>query len=179
MSRHPLHPTRRHVAVAVFVVCVATAVAVAVVAVGSTAVPIGGGLESEDGDGVANATLVVADADSDDRLLEVPAEEGEEVVLAYTHSVEKTDVEDVYVVEGGELRMDRMVFSSYGAGLPSEAPVERTEDGFVVSVDRTFEEVHVTTGSIAGHELFVGDEEYDLVDRSNGSTVVLFVEDHS
>lgn len=139
------------------------------------------GIESGDGYGsdAANATLVVADADSDDRLLEVPVDEDEEIVLTYTHSVEKTDVEDVYVAEDGELRMDRTVFSSYGAGLPSEAPVDRTEDGFVVSVDHTFEEIHVTTGWVAGHELLVGEEAYDLVDRSNGSTVVLSVEERS
>ncbi|MHC3439342.1 DUF1850 domain-containing protein [Natrialbaceae archaeon A-gly3] len=175
MSRHPLLPTRRHLAVAVLAVCVATAVAV-----GNGAVVAGadGGLESGDGHGNnENATVVVADADSDERLLEVPVDEGEEIVLAYTHSVEKTDVEDVYVVEDGELRMDRMVFSSYGAGLPSEAAIDRTEDGFVVSVDRIFEEVHVTTGWVAGHELLVGEEAYDLVERANGSTVVLSVDD--
>lgn len=122
-------------------------------------------------------TLVVADAETNESLLEIPVTEGDDVTLAYTHSVDRTDVEDVYAVDGTDLRMDRTVFSSYGAGLPSEAEVERTDDGFVVSVDRSFERIYVAPGSVAGHVLRVDDRCYDLVERSGGSTVVLFVDD--
>ena len=124
-----------------------------------------------------NRTLVVADAETNASLLEVPVADGDELTLAYTHSVEKTAVEDVYEVDGTTLQMDRMVFSSYGAGLPSEAAVNRTDEGFVVSVDRSFDRIHVSPGSIAGHVLQVGDECYDLVALSEESTVVLFVEE--
>ena len=127
----------------------------------------------------ANRTLVVADAETNESLLDVPVTDGDELTLAYTHSVEKTDVEDVYEIDGTELQMDRTVFSSYGAGLPSEAAVNRTDDGFVVSVDRSYDRVYVAPGSIAGHVLHVGGECYDLVDRSDGSTVVLFVEERA
>ncbi|MGQ3412843.1 DUF1850 domain-containing protein [Natrinema sp. LN54] len=113
-------------------------------------------------------TLVVTDADSGERLLEVPVDDGDEVTLAYTHSVEKTPVEDVYVVEDDVLRMDRMVFHSHGAGLPAAESMERTDEGLVVTRNDTYEAVPVAPGSIAGHELVIDGERYDLVERSDG-----------
>lgn len=117
-------------------------------------------------------TLVVADADTGEPVLETPVDDGTEVTLSYTHSVEKTTVEDVYVVDGTELRMDRMVFSSHGAGLPTSGPIEVTEDGFVVYSNESYAELNVVPGSVAGHELVVGDERYDLVARSDGPVVL-------
>ncbi|NUB90231.1 DUF1850 domain-containing protein [Haloterrigena sp. SYSU A558-1] len=122
--------------------------------------------------GATERTLVVADADSGEPLLEVPVDEGDEVILSYTHSVEKTPVQDVYVVDGTELRADRVVFHSHGAGLPSDEPIERTDEGFVVDGEGSHEEIVVSPGSIAGHELVVDGDRYDLVERSNGSVVL-------
>ncbi|WP_436346410.1 DUF1850 domain-containing protein [Natronorubrum sp. FCH18a] len=126
--------------------------------------------------GSADKTLVVTDADTDERLLEVPVDDKDQVTLSYTHSVEKTTVEDIYVVDGTRLRMERMVFHSHGAGLPSDAPIERTEEGFVLELDETYEELGVVPGSIAGHELVVGDERYDLVALSDGPVVITLVD---
>ncbi|ELY54051.1 DUF1850 domain-containing protein [Natronolimnohabitans innermongolicus] len=121
--------------------------------------------------------LVVADAETGERLLEVPVEQGQEVTLAYTHSVERTPVEDVYVVDGDELRADRSVFRSFGAGLPVD-DIERTDDGYVADGDGSYDELSVSPGDIAGHELVVGDDRYDLVAAADGR-VVLFVTDRS
>ncbi len=170
-------PLERLLAVAVIVLAVATAggaVAQLLVSDG-TGSPLAG-IDSGEDDRSSLQTLVVADAETGDRLLEVAVTDGDEVTLAYTHSVEKTPVKDVYVVDGAALHMDRMVFSSFGAGLPSEANVTHTEDGFVVSVDQRFEDLYVVPGSIAGHTLHVGETCYDLVERADGATVRLFVE---
>lgn len=126
----------------------------------------------------ADRTLTVTDADTGEQLLEVPVDDGTEVTLTYTHSVEKTTVDDVYVVDGTRLRMDRMVFHSHGAGLPTDAPIEKTDEGFVLEFDETYEEIGVVPGEIAGHELVVGDERYDLVALSDGA-VVLSVSDRT
>ncbi|SFS74316.1 hypothetical protein SAMN04488556_2546 [Halostagnicola kamekurae] len=123
-------------------------------------------------------TLVVTDADTGEMILETPVEDGENVTLAYTHSVEKTAVQDVYVVDDAELRTDRMVFRSHGAGLPSDADIELTDEGFVVSPNRSYETLPVVPGSIAGHELVVDGERYDLVERSDGP-VRITVEDRT
>ncbi|UTF54417.1 DUF1850 domain-containing protein [Natronosalvus rutilus] len=122
-------------------------------------------------------TLVVQNADSGETLLERPVENDEQVTLAYTHSVEKTPVEDVYVVDGDQLRMTEMRFQSHGAGLPADESMERTGDWFVVERNSTYSQLRVAPGSIAGHELVVGEDRYDLVAMSDGPVVIVVDED--
>jgi hypothetical protein len=125
----------------------------------------------------AERVLVVTDADSGERLAAIPVESGSTITLAYTHSVEKTPVRDVYRVEGERLVNDRMVFHSYGAGLPANQPVERTDDGaFVVTPNRSYERLAVSPGERAGHELIVDGDRRDLVALADGADVVLGVE---
>ncbi|WP_050049310.1 DUF1850 domain-containing protein [Halanaeroarchaeum sulfurireducens] len=134
--------------------------------------------------GAAHATgspvLVVSDADTGEELFSTPVENGTTVTLEYMHSVEKTTVRDVYVVDDGSLRMTRMEFSSFGWGLPAREAIDgRTDDGaYLITFDtRTYEELSVVPGTVAGHTLAVGDTEYDLVDRSNATAVRISIED--
>jgi len=124
----------------------------------------------------AQRTLVVTDVDTGDELLSVPVDDGDVVTLSYTHSVEKTTVEDIYVVDGTQLRMDRMVFHSHGAGLPSDAPIKTTEEGLVLEFDKSYDEVGVVPGWIAGHELIVDSERYDLVSLSDDAVTLSVTE---
>ncbi|QLG60491.1 DUF1850 domain-containing protein [Halorarum salinum] len=125
---------------------------------------------------LAGVGAVTAPADP----LLVVEQDGEELltvrtdgfVLEYTHSVEKTPVVETYELRNGSLVMTRMEFSSYGAGLPSTADVNRTDDGaFVFEPNAETEELYVSPGEIAGHELVVDGERYDLVELSGGETV--------
>lgn len=132
----------------------------AVLGLGATAVAV-----ARDG-----RTLVVTDLKDGDTYLEVPVEEGDSVVLAYTHSVEKTPVRDVYVVEGEGLRMERTEFSSFGAGLPTDG-VYRIEDGYAVDSDEHYAELTIAPSDIAGHELVVGGERHDLTAAAGSVTI--------
>ena len=127
--------------------------------------------------GTAGDPALVVESEDGTELLTVPVEENSTVVLSYTHSVEKTPVRDVYAVRDGGLTMTYTEFSSYGAGLPSTAPVERSGNGSYVyrPPDRHYEEVWVATGHVAGHELVVDGERYDLVGLADGGTVRLRV----
>ena len=148
--------------------------AAVVVALALVAAALLGGAWAVD---AATDPVVVVEDEGGEELLSVPVEENATVVLAYTHSVEKTPVRDVYAVRDGGLTMTRTEFSSYGAGLPSTAPVERTGDGSYVyrPPDRRYETVRVATGRVAGHELVVDGERYDLVGLADGGTVRLRV----
>lgn len=148
------HPTRRALLVSAAALSGATAVTAA---------------------SVADRTLVVADADSRERLFEIPVDQGQEVTLAYTHSVEKTPIEDVYVVDGSRLRADRSVFHSFGAGLPT-TDIERTAEGYVVEGSTIHDELRVAPGEIAGHELIVGERRYPLAEVADGRVVLFLTE---
>ncbi|WP_458207558.1 DUF1850 domain-containing protein [Haladaptatus sp. NG-SE-30] len=119
--------------------------------------------------------LVVADADTGEPILVVPVENGTRVTLAYNHSVEKTPVHDVYAVNGSELEMVEMRFQSYGAGLPARANVTREDGWFVFDPEGSYASIPIAPGDIAGHELVVGEQRYDLVALSGGESVELFV----
>ncbi|SMO43419.1 DUF1850 domain-containing protein [Halorubrum cibi] len=147
-----------------------------VLAAVAVAVLVGTAVGTSVGEETGTSTLVVADERGID-LLDVPVSEGDEVTVEYTHSVEKTLVTDVYVVDDGTLLMDRMLFSSYGAGLPAQAPVDRDGDRFVYRPpDQRHGRLSVSTGPVAGHELVVGGTRYDLHELADGRTVSLGVE---
>jgi hypothetical protein len=119
--------------------------------------------------------LVVADAETGERLVTAPVDDGTTVTLAYTHSVEKTPVEDVYTVNGTRLDNTLMRFESYGWGLPARANVTLQDDWFVFDPGRSYAELYVKPGRVAGHTLTVESETYDLVALSNASTVRIAV----
>jgi hypothetical protein len=127
----------------------------------------------------AGQSLVVETADDGEELLRVPVEENTTVALEYTHSVEKTRVLDAYAVRDGELVMTRMEFQSYGWGLPARVDVTRQNGSFVFDPEGTYEELYVKPGRIAGHELHVGDETYDLVALSDAESVRIYITDRT
>ncbi|KAA9399516.1 DUF1850 domain-containing protein [Haloarcula sp. CBA1130] len=123
--------------------------------------------------------LVVADAETGEQYLTVPVEDGTTVALEYMHSVEKTRVYDEYTVRGDHLEMTRMEFESFGWGLPSGANVTWEDGMYVFDPPGNYTRVTVSPGDVAGHKLHVGAETYDLVARTNGRSVDLYVTQRS
>lgn len=127
--------------------------------------------------GVATTpVLVVTDGESTE-LLTTPVEQDTEVALEYMHSVERTPVTDVYVVSDGALVSDRMLFSSFGAGLPSQADVTRQGNRYRYRPpEQQFDPLIVTTGHVADHDLVVDGRRYDLAGIADGGTVRIRIE---
>lgn len=121
-------------------------------------------------------TLVVSDADGTE-LATFSVEDGDEVAIEYTHSVERTLVTDVYRVSDGALVDDRMLFSSFGAGLPSTADVEVVGDRYVYHPpEQRYERLSVSTGPVADHDLVVDGDRHDLAALADNGTVRLRIE---
>ncbi|PSQ57432.1 MAG: DUF1850 domain-containing protein [Halobacteriales archaeon SW_9_67_25] len=127
----------------------------------------------------ADRTLVVERVDTGERVITQPVGNGTTVALEYTHSVEKSRVYDGYTIRGEKLEMTRMEFESYGWGLPADANVTREDGRLVYDPDGSLAELSVAPGEIAGHRLHVGDRTYDLVERSEGNSVRIYVERQS
>jgi hypothetical protein len=119
--------------------------------------------------------LVVEDVDTGESYLTTPVEDGSTVALEYTHSVEQSRVYDEYTVRGDVLEMTRMEFESYGWGLPSGANVTEVDGTFVYDPPGETTRLSVAPGRIAGHELHVDDETYDLVALTDGESVDVHV----
>ncbi|BAI61405.1 conserved hypothetical protein [Methanocella paludicola SANAE] len=103
-------------------------------------------------------------------LIEEPINPGDRISVNYTHSVEKTYVNETYVVDnGGRLALYSAVFESSGAGLPSDASyeIEQGENGqFIIrNYDRTYDEVTYGTGNISRHRVIIDNSEYYIYDK--------------
>ena len=107
--------------------------------------------------------LIVADARTGEPYLVQPVANGTTVGLEYTHSVEQSRVYEEYTVRGDRLVETRMEFESYGWGLPADANVTEVNGTFVYDPPGSLRRLTVAPGRIAGHELHVGNDSYDLV----------------
>lgn len=148
------------------VVAVVSVVFAALLVGSAAAVPVG-------------TTLVVSDADTGAVLVSHPVHDGSTVDLAYTHSVQKTPVHDVYTVRGDTLVNTKMTFESYGWGLPARQDVREVNGTLVFDPDWEGRHLYVTPGRVAGHELVVDGHRYDLVALSNASSVRIELTDRS
>jgi hypothetical protein len=71
------------------------------------------------------SSLEVRDIHDDRVLFMSPISKGETFEIRYIHSVEKVPVAGIFrVVEGNRIEVKESIFSSYGAGLPSDSPRE-------------------------------------------------------
>ncbi len=104
--------------------------------------------------------------------------DGTTVALEYC-TVSAYAVYDEYTVRGDHLEMTRMEFESFGWGLPSGANVTREDGMYVFDPPGNYTRVTVSPGDVAGHKLHVGAETYDLVARTNGRSVHLYVTQRS
>lgn len=123
-------------------------------------------------------TYLIIEDTNETELQEIAVERGATVSLEYTHSVEKTEIRDVYEVREDGLQFVYMEFNSFGAGLPSEAEVNWTESGTLIYEVPNDEpdSVTIATGTVAGHELVVNDSRLDLVELADGGSVRLRVD---
>lgn len=98
--------------------------------------------------------------------------------ISYIHSVELTEVLEIYSIEDDEIVLKETYFHSYGAGLPATTiyDFEMTSDGFrIFNIDEIMETLIYRTGAVrANHKLIIEDNEYEFLEFSNGQTAVHF-----
>ncbi len=88
---------------------------------------------------------------------------GEEVVLAYVHSVNRRPVYDTLRIEEGQLVIVKSRFDAFGAGMPDGSTEEgtlRVLAGGILewTVHRPVDEVTLRVGRVAGHRLLFREE---------------------
>lgn len=92
----------------------------------------------------------------------VKVKPGDEVILSYIHSSDKTPVKQVFTVSGDELlKLQEERYRWYGAGLEFGSRYEvNTEDGWVriTGYDRSFETLPVRVAETVSQELVVNDK---------------------
>jgi hypothetical protein len=98
-----------------------------------------------------------------------PVADGEEMVLSFTHSVNKRPVYDTLRIEGGSLVIVKSRFDAFGAGMPESSTDQGTfrvlpDGGLEWTVNRMVPEIVVRVGRVAGHTLQIRGREIALAD---------------
>ena len=111
--------------------------------------------------------LVIFDRDTDKVYASYDVEMGEEFSISFIHSVNITEVTDVYYVDGETIVCDKCVYSSFGAGMPTEWEedwlVSYEGDKMTVSgLDIRQKEVTYIVGTVYDHVLHLGGEDIVL-----------------
>jgi hypothetical protein len=114
------------------------------------------------------SVLMVRAVGAGTTVLCTPMNEGEEWTLAYLHSVNRRPVFDTLRVEGGELRIVKSRFDTFGAGIPevstTEHPLRIGPDGWLeYTVNRLTPDVTIFVGRVAQHTLQIKGQEIPLV----------------
>lgn len=86
--------------------------------------------------------------------------------LGYTHSVMKTEAEEIFVTDDNEkIKLIRTEYKSYGVGLPflPEEGKMKVENGkFILDMEREFKNISMVISSIGKHYLKIDGKKYML-----------------
>ena len=107
-----------------------------------------------------------------------PMLRSDEFTVAYLHSVELSEVKEVYRLSNRQMILTETVFSSYGAGLPAttEYPFEITDDGFrIYQINQVIDPLVYRTGAErADHRLLIGKKVIPFLEFSQAREGVVF-----
>ncbi|MCG8568434.1 MAG: DUF1850 domain-containing protein [Desulfobacterales bacterium] len=102
------------------------------------------------------------------KLGRYPLGTGGDFTLSFIHSVSLTRVVDFYEIRGGRILQTKEVFQAHGAGLPT-SPEEpggtafvKTEEGFVLHMERPIHPLVVRTDKRYENRLSLGGRTIDL-----------------
>lgn len=111
-----------------------------------------------------STVLVISANETGDTLWQRDVSVGDTFAIRFTHSVARTDVDDVIRVGDGELVVDATIYESFGAGLPDSVHGEETialGDGKVMirHLGRALPQIDLFIGQVvANHRLVFSDE---------------------
>ncbi len=109
-----------------------------------------------------NHGLVLTITSNDDQriLWRHSVTEGDQFIIRYTHSVDRTDVDEVIRVGEGELIIDATLYESFGAGLPStiqDGQTTRRDGGKVIieNINLPMPRIDLYIGQVVANHTFM------------------------
>ncbi len=123
--------------------------------------------------------LLITDSDSGKILFCEKAADEETFSIAFVHSVNKSLVEDVYLIRDGSIMLSSSFFTAFGAGMPTAAGADQTfctDDGMmhISGYDWPLEDLRYSVGRNANHTLKLRDQTIPLNTLAEPGTSVSF-----
>ncbi|MGE4589085.1 MAG: DUF1850 domain-containing protein [Acidaminococcaceae bacterium] len=125
----------------------------------------------------ANQLVISIIPDANQKRLTFDTHVGDVWYIEFTHSVQKTPVQEYFLVQGvNDLLMKETIYQSLGVGLPflqSDGKLNVTKDGhFVLSMNRKFKTVKVRTGLEACPRIYHSGKVYPIYKMFEPGTLV-------
>ena len=108
--------------------------------------------------------LVLSDQISGRVYARLPLEEGEEFSVTFRHSVNKSDVTEIYERRGREIWLTGCVYYGFGAGVAEELDpswtLETGENGEMIlgNIEQRMDHLSYIVGTVYDHVLRIGNE---------------------
>ena len=113
------------------------------------------------------ASLVICDRDGGRVYARYAIDEGGEFSISFVHSVNLTEVTDCYYTDGNIIVCDKCIYSSFGAGMPTE-----WEEGWNVSYEG--DKITISNLNVRQKQVtYIVGTVYDHILHINGEDVVL------
>lgn len=112
------------------------------------------------------AQLLLIDHSTDEVIHHIELDDGNRFSISYTHSVEKSEVKEIFEVRGADIFVMESYTESFGAGLPYEGTVLEIDDGkyAIKDINQKLENLIVRPSKLYPHYLTYNDEEILISD---------------
>lgn len=130
--------------------------------------------------GKDNTSLVLTDGDTGEEYVSYEVYEGMEFGVSFIHSVNKSEVYEIYEVKGDEIILMQCIYSAFGAGVATETEgdqtLEYTDDGKMIisNINRVMPRLSYIVGTVSDHILHIDGEEVSLRELCGRNSVVRF-----
>ncbi len=123
--------------------------------------------------------LVMTNADTNEVYFAQPLEADGVFSVSYTHSVNKTNVEEYYRLEDGQLYLFKARYRSFGAGVTTQlAPGQtlRYEDGYMVieNIHYQLPRLVYKVGTVSDMLIHIGQQTWHMKELAPSLTSVRF-----
>ena len=125
-------------------------------------------------------TLTVYNSKTGKVYATFPVAEGSEFAVEFIHSVNKSPIKDIFVVRGGEIYLDRSVYTAFGAGVQTEVEngqtLEYDKDGNMVisGYNMHFPSLKYIVGTVYDHILYIEGESISLTELCGRNSHIAF-----
>ncbi len=107
--------------------------------------------------------LVLSNQDTGHVYARLPLKDGESFSVTFRHSVNKSDVTEIYERRGGEIWLTGCVYYSFGAGVAEELDpswqLSYGDDGEMIlsNIEMRMDDLNYVVGTVYDHILKIGD----------------------
>lgn len=124
--------------------------------------------------------LVLSDGNTGKIYAEYDAYEGMEFGVSFIHSVNKSEVYEIYEIKEEKIILTKCIYSAFGAGVATEIEdgqsLEYTADGRMIisNINREIPGLSYIVGTVSDHVLRLEGEEISLRELCGRNSVVRF-----